>query len=65
MPVRVLQSDQGLRLKLPLAFLRKGTAFRLDLEHGKHCSGVLRTAELGRYRSTDDAPVVYLEITTR
>jgi diguanylate cyclase (GGDEF)-like protein len=64
MPVRVLQSDQGLRLKLPLAFLRKGTAFRLDLEQGKHCSGVLRTAELGRYRSTDDAPVVYLEITT-
>jgi GGDEF domain-containing protein len=64
MPVRVLRSDRGIRLKLPLSFLRRGTSFRIDLDHGKHCSGVLQGAVLGRYRAADQTPVVYLEVQT-
>lgn len=63
MMVQVLQTLEGVRLKMPLSFLRRGRVFRLDAKHGPY-AGVVKEALVSRYRSADDAPVVYLDVTT-
>jgi GGDEF domain-containing protein len=64
MPVQVLRTAEGVRLKLALSFLRRGGPFRLDLERAGPHSGRVRGALLSKYRSADDCPVVYLDIST-
>jgi hypothetical protein len=63
MIVQVLQTLDGVRLKMPLSFLRRGKLFRLDAKHGPF-AGMVKEALVSRYRSADDAPVVYLDVTT-
>lgn len=64
MPVQVLRTAEGVRLKLALSFLRRGGSFRLDLERAAPHLGTVREALLSKYRAADDCPVVYLDIST-
>lgn len=63
MPVQVLRTEEGIRLKLPLSFLTAGKAFRLDVDRACPFAGVVREALVSKYRAADDSPVVYLDVT--
>ena len=62
MPVQVLQTAEGVRLKLHLSFLARGRTFRLDGERSQAHEGVVREVLLSKYRAADDSPVVYLDV---
>lgn len=62
LPVQVLRTQAGTRLKLPLSFLRSGREFRIDAEAARPLAGVVREVMLSRYRALDDSPVVYLDV---
>ena len=62
LPVQVLRTQAGVRLKLPLSFLRSGREFRIDADAARPLAGVVREVMLSRYRALDDSPVVYLDV---
>jgi hypothetical protein len=62
MVVQVLMTMDGVRLKLPLSFLRKGQRFRLDADLGQPFRGVVREALVSKYRAADESPLIYLDV---
>jgi diguanylate cyclase (GGDEF)-like protein len=61
--VRAVQTPQGLRIKLPLRFLRSGSSIHLDLPEGT-LSGTLRETVLGISKPVDNVPMLYLDVAT-
>jgi hypothetical protein len=62
MSVQVLMTMNGVRLKLPLSFLRKGARFRLDADLGQPFRGIVREAMVSKYRAADESPLIYLDV---
>jgi len=61
--VKAVETPEGLRLRMPLRFLRIGSAVQFDLAEGS-TTGVLKNAVLGRTSTADSVPMLYLEVST-
>jgi len=55
--VQATPTPQGIRLRMPLRFLRRGSAIRLESK-----GGVLVDAALGRGKAADTVPTLYVDV---
>lgn len=61
--VNAVQTPEGLRLRMPLKFLRIGSSIHFDLPEGS-TTGVLTHAVLGRTSTGEHVPMLYLDVST-
>jgi hypothetical protein len=63
--VSAVPTSRGLRLKMPLRFLKRGASVQLTPPEGRPSEGTLQDTVLGRGGPSDAFPMLYMSVSTR